>query len=277
MISYHLERFETIDDKILYLREIQIRFYHLTLIKCEHCKQTQDIPLLHTEARPNFHDYRISISNVHVNDAFKDYIYSPIGFNDSEAERVFNKFDILLHRTLMLYQPDPTFLTNWEEVKNHLRNLRTNKNRQQYLLQLNSNFNNHPHYWGSIEERNQFKKLLSAQYQKLKQTGTVATEEITINEDKDVKSQKRAKEKSKQSGTTESPNQTEVAKADNNSDDFIKVDEVMKILKISKPTVYEYRKRGIIQSYTMGRNVYYKRSEIVEALNDSKVKYGKTE
>ncbi len=275
MINYHLERFETKDDKILYLKEMQIRFYHLTLIKCDYCEQTKDIPLLHTEARPNFHDYRISISNVKVDDNFKHYIYGPLKFNDVEATKVFNRFDILLNRTLMLFKPDPTFLTNWEEVKGHLQNISSVKNKKKYLLQLNSNFNNHPHYWGTREEQESFKKLLSAKYQKLKQIVFEASAEPTFKKQEKVESQNLEKQRAEQTTSSDRAKQ-KTSFAENNSNDFIKIEEVTQILKICKPTVYSYRNKGLIQSYKMGRNVYYKRSEIFEALNNGKVKYGKT-
>ena len=43
--------------------------------------------------------------------------------------------------------------------------------------------------------------------------------------------------------------------------------EVAKMLKISLPTLNEWSKQGILQSYKKGNRVLYKTSEIEEAVN----------
>lgn len=56
-------------------------------------------------------------------------------------------------------------------------------------------------------------------------------------------------------------------------DEYIIIDEVCKILKISKPSVFNYRKRGIITFYRIGRRVFYKKSEILSSLKKVTQKY----
>lgn len=47
---------------------------------------------------------------------------------------------------------------------------------------------------------------------------------------------------------------------------LIKVDAVCKILGISKVTTINWRKQGKIQAYKLGRRVYFKESEVMEAV-----------
>ena len=39
-------------------------------------------------------------------------------------------------------------------------------------------------------------------------------------------------------------------------------DQVMKLLKISQPTLYRYVKRGTLKSYKFGRDLKFKKSDI---------------
>ncbi|MDP4192338.1 MAG: helix-turn-helix domain-containing protein [Bacteroidota bacterium] len=56
-------------------------------------------------------------------------------------------------------------------------------------------------------------------------------------------------------------------------DAYIAITEVCKILKVSQPSVYNYRKKGIISFYRIGRRVFYKRSEILSSLKKVTMKY----
>jgi len=45
--------------------------------------------------------------------------------------------------------------------------------------------------------------------------------------------------------------------------------ETADLLKISLPTLLDWRKKGIVKPYKMGNRVYYKRAEIMDTLNSS--------
>lgn len=47
------------------------------------------------------------------------------------------------------------------------------------------------------------------------------------------------------------------------SDEFIGMDEVAKILKVSKPTIYKHLERGFYNRHNVGRKVLFSRSEIL--------------
>lgn len=47
-------------------------------------------------------------------------------------------------------------------------------------------------------------------------------------------------------------------------EDFIKSDEVCKILNISKVTLTEWRRRGLIKYHKIGSRVFFNRAEILE-------------
>ena len=46
--------------------------------------------------------------------------------------------------------------------------------------------------------------------------------------------------------------------------------EVIKLLKVSKVTVHNWKKKGIITSHKMGRKLYFKRSELIGAIKRQK-------
>lgn len=48
--------------------------------------------------------------------------------------------------------------------------------------------------------------------------------------------------------------------------EYISAEELCKRLSITKPTVHEWRKRGIIQAYKIGARVYYKWDEVEKAM-----------
>ncbi len=47
--------------------------------------------------------------------------------------------------------------------------------------------------------------------------------------------------------------------------DFITKEQALILLKISKPTLIRYQKEGLLPYYRVGRKVYFKMSELVEA------------
>lgn len=49
--------------------------------------------------------------------------------------------------------------------------------------------------------------------------------------------------------------------------DLISRKEVSKLLKLSLPTLHEYTKMGLLQSYRIGNRVLYKRKEVEQSLN----------
>jgi excisionase family DNA binding protein len=49
-------------------------------------------------------------------------------------------------------------------------------------------------------------------------------------------------------------------------DQLIKIDEVCKILNVSKVTVFAWKKAGLIPFYRISNKIYFKRSEVFEAL-----------
>ncbi|HRP01654.1 MAG TPA: helix-turn-helix domain-containing protein [Candidatus Kapabacteria bacterium] len=56
-------------------------------------------------------------------------------------------------------------------------------------------------------------------------------------------------------------------KAPEPAQELIKIDEVAKILQVSKPTVYDWKKRGLIPFYRMANKIFFKKNEVYEALN----------
>jgi len=44
------------------------------------------------------------------------------------------------------------------------------------------------------------------------------------------------------------------------------MEEVIKFLKVSKVTIHNWKKSGIITSHKMGRKLYFKRSELMNAI-----------
>ena len=48
--------------------------------------------------------------------------------------------------------------------------------------------------------------------------------------------------------------------------EYLRTTDVLKMLKITKPTLIEWRKRGIIPSYRLGTQVRFIKSEIIDAI-----------
>jgi hypothetical protein len=51
---------------------------------------------------------------------------------------------------------------------------------------------------------------------------------------------------------------------------FLSREEVAKMLKVSLPTLNEYSKNGIVQSYRVGNRVLYRLDEILESIKQVK-------
>jgi len=48
--------------------------------------------------------------------------------------------------------------------------------------------------------------------------------------------------------------------------EYIKTCDVLKLLKITKPTLIDWRKRGIIPSYRIGSQIRFVKSEVLDCL-----------
>lgn len=51
---------------------------------------------------------------------------------------------------------------------------------------------------------------------------------------------------------------------------FIKIDEVCKILQVSKPTVYQWVKKELVKIYKVSSRTYFNKDEILNFLNSQK-------
>ena len=62
----------------------------------------------------------------------------------------------------------------------------------------------------------------------------------------------------------------------NSVDDFLTRNETAQMLRVTLPTLYDWTKRGYLQSYRMGSRIRYKRSEVNEAFDSGQLqKYGR--
>ncbi|MET4080254.1 excisionase family DNA binding protein [Pedobacter sp. UYP30] len=52
--------------------------------------------------------------------------------------------------------------------------------------------------------------------------------------------------------------------------DLLDMEETMEILKVSKVTIHNWKKKGFIKSYKVGRKLYFKKAELVEAIQRQK-------
>ncbi len=65
---------------------------------------------------------------------------------------------------------------------------------------------------------------------------------------------------------------SETRKEDTTSEEtpYIKIDAVCKILQISKPTVYQWIRDGIIKIYKVSSRTYFNKEEILDFLKSQK-------
>lgn len=54
------------------------------------------------------------------------------------------------------------------------------------------------------------------------------------------------------------------------SDDLLTMPEVVKLLKVSKVTIHNWKKKGIIKSHKIGRKLFFKKEEILEDIKKQK-------
>ena len=56
-----------------------------------------------------------------------------------------------------------------------------------------------------------------------------------------------------------------------NNDEFCKIDEICKMFQISRITAYRWIKSGKISGYKIGKSYLFKKSDITNLINGSKV------
>lgn len=66
------------------------------------------------------------------------------------------------------------------------------------------------------------------------------------------------------------------SKSTSSDADYLTRKETAQILRVTLPTLYDWTKRGYLQSYRMGSRIRYKRSEVNEAFDSGQLqKYGR--
>lgn len=60
--------------------------------------------------------------------------------------------------------------------------------------------------------------------------------------------------------------------AKDNFDEILNMDQLSELLGLAKPTLYKYTSGRIIPCYKKGKKLYFKKSEIIEWIAESKVK-----
>jgi excisionase family DNA binding protein len=65
-----------------------------------------------------------------------------------------------------------------------------------------------------------------------------------------------------------------ISKPEGKQEDLIRISDAVRLLKVSKITLYKWRKAGIIPYHRIASRIYFKRSELIEALRSSE-KLGK--
>jgi len=51
------------------------------------------------------------------------------------------------------------------------------------------------------------------------------------------------------------------------TDELLSKEETCALLRVSKVTIHKWTKKRLIQSYRIGRKIYFKKSELLEAIN----------
>lgn len=64
------------------------------------------------------------------------------------------------------------------------------------------------------------------------------------------------------------------SETDKNTSELITRNEVSEILRVSLVTLNDWTKKGLLPAYKCGNRVYYKRSEVTEALKKKGAVYG---
>ncbi|MGG9964484.1 helix-turn-helix domain-containing protein [Ferruginibacter sp. SUN106] len=59
-------------------------------------------------------------------------------------------------------------------------------------------------------------------------------------------------------------------------DDLMSIEDAGALLHVSKVTIHKWKKKKLIQAYRIGRKIYFKRRELIEAINSTVLIRGKT-
>ena len=57
-----------------------------------------------------------------------------------------------------------------------------------------------------------------------------------------------------------------------NEEQLLSIEDVQEIFNVSKVTIHKWKKQGLIPYYKLNRKVYFKRSEVINSLQDKKRK-----
>lgn len=55
-------------------------------------------------------------------------------------------------------------------------------------------------------------------------------------------------------------------------EDLLSIEDIQKVFKVSKVTIHKWKKKGLLPFYKMNRKVYFKKSEVIEAMQHKKRK-----
>ncbi len=65
------------------------------------------------------------------------------------------------------------------------------------------------------------------------------------------------------------PQQTEENKQ---QEELLSIEDIQQMFRVSKVTIHEWKKKGILPYYKMNRRVYFKKSEVIDSLKHKKRK-----
>ncbi len=66
--------------------------------------------------------------------------------------------------------------------------------------------------------------------------------------------------------------QTNTSEIKESSEDLLNIQDIQKIFKVSKVTVHKWKKKGLLPFHKMNRKVYFKKSEVIDAMQHKKRK-----
>jgi hypothetical protein len=55
-------------------------------------------------------------------------------------------------------------------------------------------------------------------------------------------------------------------------EDLLSIEDIQNVFKVSKVTVHKWKKKGLLPFYKMNRKVYFKKSEVINAMQHKKRK-----
>jgi len=59
---------------------------------------------------------------------------------------------------------------------------------------------------------------------------------------------------------------------ENIPEDLLSIEDIQKVFKVSKVTIHKWKKKGLLPFYKMNRKVYFKKSEVIDAMQHKKRK-----